>query len=528
MEQATPLKMQKLSSIQRNSRNTSDCTTVMSDLDTYNRARERWEATSGLRSINRRQNLFSSAASSSSSCNPAHDERKMVYPDGLEQQHKPEEMVVSKSTSLLKAAMPERIEEDGSAFSNNMESDEYSSNHLLDGATAADDDCSGTGGIVKGGHSKSADYFTASNTTNSVGSTTTDAASAAVIDPIIIGGIQNIGLGQLEGSRRLKNEATTNPDLTEEGGGGGVDVVEERPNSDDDDGSCNSESDGGLTSEYSNNSSEGNLSDEKEEELFKAIVAFDSVVQENNNPAANKSIGIEEFPLLFEKLGTVYCEEEHQRTFKQLQDENGYVVKDLFLNWYIDWLFGENEEESDSDDEGFSGGENEAVIVSSSHSNDKNCDKKVLCNRLNGFGDAFKLSTGNWKCNSCCVTNSERGLKCIACETPRVGISNSTSSDTTKVDDAELSNTGGGLFGGSNSSNMDSAIMKSGVIGSTGFIFGGGNSSGGRDTASQDASSITSSGFKFGGILHSPKTDIGGGVDAPTVCSKSNGFVFTV
>ncbi len=74
-------------------------------------------------------------------------------------------------------------------------------------------------------------------------------------------------------------------------------------------------------------------------------------------------------------------------------------------------------------------GGNQTVIPSS---DDKNCDNEVLRNCLSGFGDSFKISIGNWKCDSCCVTNCERDLKFIACETSRVGISNSTSSDTRK------------------------------------------------------------------------------------------------
>ncbi len=492
-----------MSPIQQKSHSISDCNMVMSDLDTYNRARERWEATSGLRSIDRRRNLFSV----SSSCNPAH-ERKVVD----DREHKPEEVLVSKSTALLKTH--ERIEDD--KFPSNLEG-EYSSNRLLEGAT--DDGGSGVG-IVKG-HINGGDYFGA--TAASEGSppaapssgfkfgkfsdSKTDAAAANTM----IGGIQNIRL-VLEGSTS-KNEANFN--LTEEDGGG-CDVANELTNSDD---NYNSEDE--LPSE--NATTTTNSSDisnsEREEEFFKAIAAFDSVV--GDNPAV-KSIGIEEFPLLFEKLGTVYCEEEHRNTFKKLQDENGCVVKDVFINWYIDWLFGENESDEFSGRENDEVGGNQAVITSG---DDKNCDNEVLSSRLSGFGDSFKLSIGNWKCDSCCVTNCERDLKCIACEISRVGISNSTSPDTTKV---ELSNNGG-LFGGSNS-NMDSVMMKRGIIGSTGFIFGGGNStsnsSGGVvfGTTSQDGSSLPSSGFKFGG-MDSPKTGI---LDAPTGGSKSKGFVFNV
>ncbi len=272
---------------------------VMSNLNTYNRARERWEATSGLRSIDRRRNLFSV----SSSCNPAH-ERKVVD----DREHKPEKLMVSKSTALLKTH--ERIEDD--KFPSNLES-EYRSNRLLDGAT--DDGGSGVG-IVKG-HIKGGDYFGATSASEGsppaapssgfkFGKFSNSKTDVAAIDTMI-GGIQNIGL-VLERSTS-KNEA--NPNLTEEGGGG--DVVDELPNSDD---YYNSEdelqSEDAATTTTSDNSSDISSS-EKGEELFKAIAAFDYVV--GDNPAV-KSIGIEEFPLLFEKLGTAYCEEEHRNTFK--------------------------------------------------------------------------------------------------------------------------------------------------------------------------------------------------------------------
>ncbi len=86
----------------------------------------------------------------------------------------------------------------------------------------------------------------------------------------------------------------------------------------------------------------------------------------------------------------------------------------------------------------------------------------MLSSHLSGFGDSFKISSGNCKCDTCLVTNSDRDMKCIACETSRVGISSPTSSGT-KVEPSSS-----GLFGGGSNS------IGSGVIGSTGFIFGGG------------------------------------------------------
>ncbi len=429
---------------QQKSYSISDCNTVMiSDLETYNRARERWEATSELRSIDRRRKLFSSV--SSSSCTPAH-ERKVVDDD---HEHNPEKAMVSESAVLLKTH--ERI--DDNEFPCSLEG-EYSPQQLIDGG---DDGGSGVGikGISGGGTD---DYFGAAAAPSqgppppapSSGfkfDQFNDSKTAALVDTVT--GSQNIGL--MLGGLTSKNEGWCNP--TEEGG----DDVLVRPN----DNNNHYSSEDELQSEDTTTNSSDISSSEREEELAKALAAFDSVA--GDNPSAKCCIGIEAFPVLFEKLGTVYCEEEHRNTFRRLQDENGCVARDVFINWYVGWLFGENDDEGDDflggggDDEGG----NEAALAPV----DKSGENEVLSSHLRGFGDSFKLSPGSWKCDSCMVTNFDRDVKCIACETFRVGISSPTSSGTR----VELSSSDDGLFGGSSS-------MGSGVIGSTGFIFGGGNS----------------------------------------------------
>ncbi|KAG1670607.1 E3 SUMO-protein ligase RanBP2 [Nymphon striatum] len=41
----------------------------------------------------------------------------------------------------------------------------------------------------------------------------------------------------------------------------------------------------------------------------------------------------------------------------------------------------------------------------------------------NSFGDTFKLNTGKWECQTCCIFNEAGNIKCVACSTPKPGLS---------------------------------------------------------------------------------------------------------
>ncbi len=314
---------------QQKSYSISDCSkkVMISDLETYNKARERWEATSELRSIDRRQKLFSCA--SSSSCTPEH-ERKVVNDV---HEHNPEKAMVSESTVFLKTH--EQINDN--EFPCHSEG-ECSSQQLTGGG---DDGGSGVGiKDISGGDTD--DYFGASSApshgppppgpSSGFKFNQFDVSKTSVLVDTVI---RNQNLGLMLGESTSKNEGWHYPT-------DGGDNVVAGPN--DNNSSYSSEDELQQSEDTTTNSSDISSS-EREEELAKALAAFDSIA--GNNPTDKCCIGIEAFPALFEKLGTVYCEEEHQNTFRRLQDENGCVSRDVFINWYVDWLFGENDDEED-------------------------------------------------------------------------------------------------------------------------------------------------------------------------------------
>ena len=69
---------------------------------------------------------------------------------------------------------------------------------------------------------------------------------------------------------------------------------------------------------------------------------------------SSDSILASDFDKLIESLGTVYCEEEHRHTIKKIStvyalSGNKIISKKAFIDWYLDWLFGDGESESEGD-----------------------------------------------------------------------------------------------------------------------------------------------------------------------------------
>ncbi|XP_017036179.1 nuclear pore complex protein Nup153 isoform X2 [Drosophila kikkawai] len=60
-----------------------------------------------------------------------------------------------------------------------------------------------------------------------------------------------------------------------------------------------------------------------------------------------------------------------------------------------------------------------------------------------GFGDAFKLKTGQWECQTCMVMNESTALECVACQTanPRLGSSEPSSSSSSSSSSSASSST---------------------------------------------------------------------------------------
>jgi len=152
---------------------------------------------------------------------------------------------------------------------------------------------------------------------------------------------------------------------------------------------------------------------EREEEREKAIEAFDSMMDESSN-----MIKVEQFGEVLVKMGSTYCEEEHVRTLKNIAID-GQIERATFLDWYVEWLFGDNADDSYSDTEynakngdgGDDGEQEEEAAVSSEGGGG------------GGWGGAFASNEKKWKCEVCMCSNSEEKnkMKCPACETARPG-----------------------------------------------------------------------------------------------------------
>ena len=177
-------------------------------------------------------------------------------------------------------------------------------------------------------------------------------------------------------------------------------------------------------------------------------------------------------------MGTTYCEEEHRRTIKKISGADGKISRDAFIAWYLDWSFGGDESDIETDEEDEAGEEEERPATSGGE----------------GWGNAFGVEEGSWKCDACMVHNKAGDNKCAACETVRPGYE----------DKQEESS--------------DSAAASGSAIGAGGFSFGGGAS-----TAAAAAPSIGSGGFSFGGATTSAPAP----APAPvTAVSSGGGFSF--
>ena len=205
---------------------------------------------------------------------------------------------------------------------------------------------------------------------------------------------------------------------------------------------------------------------EIKEEKAKAEEAFDDVAKGSNHIATT------DFPKLLEALGSTYCEEEHRRTIKKISSvgdssSDKVITRKAFLDWYIDWLFGDGDSDEESDDE--------SAVVDTEDGAD--AAKEGDSGDAEGWGGLFKASEeGSWKCEVCMVTNKASDSVCAACETTRPG-----QEGQGKVADAPSA----------------SAASSAGSIGASGFSFGGGS-------AAAATSSIGSGGFSFGGSTPAP------------------------
>ena len=246
------------------------------------------------------------------------------------------------------------------------------------------------------------------------------------------------------------------------------------------------------------------------EEKANAEEAFDGVSN------GSSTIPASDFGKLIESMGTTYCEEEHRRTIKKIStvDESSgdkVISKKSFVSWYVDWLFGDDDSESEDDEESNADAVDEPAT-----------DSKETCKSeaSEGWGSMFKSADeGSWKCGVCMVQNKSSDTICAACETAKPGEEgkSSTSSESTSAKPAAAGSIGssGFSFGGASTTATDASKSESAFgsssIGSSGFSFGGSKPAESIDTKP----AVTSGGFSFGGTENkansSTSTGIGSG-----------------
>ena len=186
------------------------------------------------------------------------------------------------------------------------------------------------------------------------------------------------------------------------------------------------------------------------------------------------SIPSSSFGDLIESLGTDYNKEAHKSNLKRLTRDNDMIVEADFLAWYVDWLFGSDDE----DDGGY-------------NTDDEAEDPPEASQEKPSLGNMFKVEAGSWKCDVCSVQNKAAANKCVSCETPRPGAGGHDRDDDSKPASVPGAiGSGGFTFGGTSD----------GSIGSGGFSFVAPARAPGPTTETKAAApAAASDGFTFGG-----------------------------
>ncbi|CAH0482672.1 unnamed protein product [Peronospora belbahrii] len=146
--------------------------------------------------------------------------------------------------------------------------------------------------------------------------------------------------------------------------------------------------------------SDGESSDEEEErkeEEDRARTTFRSI--------ASDGVGFipsVQFPKLIKALGSTYSEEEHTSTLKSLE-KDGKIYESDFVSWYVNWIFGDDDSESDDDAD---------THASSEAKPDEMKSKEEIVAAFS----RFLAKEGSWKCGVCMVNNDPEATKCSACE----------------------------------------------------------------------------------------------------------------
>ena len=208
----------------------------------------------------------------------------------------------------------------------------------------------------------------------------------------------------------------------------------------------------------------------KAEDVFSSL----ATTAAGGEPAIPK----DDFAKLMEKMGTVYCEEEHRKTIKKLSKDDGMIYKDDFVAWYLDWLFF-LEDDTSSEEEVADGNADEASFTRGAPSSS-----------ADGWGDIFSSQQEDtWKCDTCMVRNVASATVCASCETPKSGLTASAGGESTTT----------GSSGASGSS-----------IGAGGFSFGGGSAPSGGFSFGSSPAPVAASAASSGEAPKPSASSIGG------------------
>ncbi|CAB9530176.1 Nucleoporin 153kDa [Seminavis robusta] len=192
-----------------------------------------------------------------------------------------------------------------------------------------------------------------------------------------------------------------------------------------------------LVEDAGDDDDESNDDSDIEEEKEKAEKAFMDLATKDNGDVVSFS----QLHKLFSLLGSTYCEEDHGVKLKKLVSEPGKILLDEFVDFYIDWMFG--------DDDGSIAGSEENTddqVQPESRS-----APAAVSPPKGGWGDAFKnvLDKNAWKCDVCMVQNHQDTTQCMSCEAPRSGYENAANKDDASSSAAGSAiGVGGFTFGG--------------------------------------------------------------------------------
>jgi hypothetical protein len=188
-------------------------------------------------------------------------------------------------------------------------------------------------------------------------------------------------------------------------------------------------------------------------------------------------------------LGTTYCEEDHGVELKDLIQSNEDILsKDSFIDWYIRWVFKQDDDLGDDNPEAEIN--NETDIPKSSGWSGVSWSVKPSLEAVNGE---------TWKCLKCRIINPWSEGKCLACDSDAPHASTLVPKVVTST-----------VFGfGSSSSNT--------IPQPSGFSFSGAPLAGSSSTSTfsftnapiaSNHSSIVTGGFSF--VTESSKSDTEG------------------